>query len=276
MELGPELAAAGVRLLALDTVGSTNLEALAQARAGARGPLWITARRQTAGRGRRNRVFISEPGNLYASLLLVDPCSPERAPELSFVAVLALHDAVVECAPELAHRLRFKWPNDLLCDQRKLAGILVEGETSFGRPFAAVVGIGVNCVHHPSGVSYPATDLAAAGAAVAPDRLFRALARAMLGRLAQWDRGKKFAAIRATWLQRAAGIGCAVRAHLPDGEVEGCFETLDDEGRLMLRLPDGSDRAIAVGDVFLLNFEDADPAHSPPSVLRGNVRDCNE
>jgi BirA family transcriptional regulator, biotin operon repressor / biotin---[acetyl-CoA-carboxylase] ligase len=274
MELDPQLAAAGVRHLALDTVGSTNLEALAQARAGDRGPLWITAKRQTAGRGRRNRAFISEPGNLYASLLLADPCPPERAPQLSFVAALALHDAVVECAPELVHRLRFKWPNDLLCDGRKLAGILVEGETSFRLPFAAVAGIGVNCVHHPSGLSYPATDLAEAGAAVGPDRLFGALARAVFARVAEWDRGSRFPIIRAAWLERAAGLGRPVRAQLPDGEMEGCFETLDSEGRLMLRLADGSSRVIAVADMFLLDFEFPEPGKSSPSALRG--RHCSE
>src|SRR5262249_16691285 len=126
MELAPGAAAAGVGLIACETVGSTNSEALAYARAGERGPLWITARAQTAGRGRRGRSWVSEPGTLFATLLLTDPAQPERAAQLSFVAALALHDAITTVAPTLAPRLALKWPNDVLCDGAKLAGILIE------------------------------------------------------------------------------------------------------------------------------------------------------
>src|SRR5215470_5893582 len=110
MELAPEAAAAGVGLIACETVGSTNAEALARGRAGERGPLWITARTQTAGRGRRGRTWVSEPGNLFATLLLTDPAPPERAAQLSFVAALAVHDAILASAPSLALRVAFKWP----------------------------------------------------------------------------------------------------------------------------------------------------------------------
>src|SRR6267378_2624975 len=109
MDLAP--GADGIGLIACDTVGSTNAEALAYARAGERGPLWVTARAQTAGRGRRGRVWVSEPGNLYATLLLTDPAPPERAAQLSFVAALAVHDAIARLAPALAPRLALKWPN---------------------------------------------------------------------------------------------------------------------------------------------------------------------
>ena len=102
IQLGPGVAAAGVGLIACQTVGSTNAEALALARAGRRGPLWITASAQSAGRGRRGRDWVSEPGNLYATLLLTDPAPPERAAQLSFVAALAVHDAIAARAPALA------------------------------------------------------------------------------------------------------------------------------------------------------------------------------
>lgn len=128
MQLDPTAAAAGARLITHDAIGSTNEEALRLARAGERAPLWITAQRQTAGRGRRGRAWVSEPGNLYASLLLADPSTPDRFPELSFVAALALHDAVTARIPGLAGRVALKWPNDLLIDRNKFAGILVEGE----------------------------------------------------------------------------------------------------------------------------------------------------
>src|SRR5437667_6278008 len=128
MQLDPRASAAGVRLVAHELLPSTNTEALALARAGERGPLWITAERQSAGRGRRGRTWISEAGNLHATLLLTDPAPPEHWPELAFVAALAIHDAVVELAPELKPQLAIKWPNDLLLDGAKFSGILIEGE----------------------------------------------------------------------------------------------------------------------------------------------------
>ena len=120
---------AGVRHIAHDTLGSTNAEALALARAGERGPLWITAKTQTAGRGRRGNAWVSAPGNLFATLLLTEPSPPKIAPQLSFVAALALHDAACECAPQLGPALRVKWPNDLLLGGKKVAGILIEGDS---------------------------------------------------------------------------------------------------------------------------------------------------
>jgi BirA family biotin operon repressor/biotin-[acetyl-CoA-carboxylase] ligase len=234
-----------IRVIARDTVGSTNEEALMLARAGERGPLWITARAQFAGRGRRGRSWTSEPGNLYASLLLTHSVPPERAPELSFVAALAVYDAVAQAAPALAPNLLLKWPNDLLIGLKKFAGILIEAETSPSS--AVVIGIGVNCAHHPRDTSYPATDLAASGAAVAPDHLFERLSSAMRGRLAQWERG--FAQIRADWLARAAAVGGEVRVRLADRDLVGRFDTVDDNGRLLLHLPNGTREAIAAGDV---------------------------
>ena len=170
MQLDPTAQAAGARLIAYDTIGSTNEEALRLARAGERAPLWIAAKTQTAGRGRRGRTWVSEPGNLYASLLLSAPSPPDRFPELSFVAAVALHDAVTARIPGLAGRVLLKWPNDLLIDRNKFAGILVEGEGA-----TVVIGIGVNCAHHPDGTEHPATDLAAAGVRATPDSLFAPL-----------------------------------------------------------------------------------------------------
>ena len=245
MQLDPTAAAAGARLTIHDTIGSTNAEGLARAGAGERGPLWIVARQQSAGRGRRGRVWVSEPGNLYASLVLTDAAPPERFPELSFVAALALYDTLSGFAPGLSARLALKWPNDLLIDHSKLAGILVEGEGS-----TVVIGIGVNCIHHPDGTEFPATDLAAVGVRATPEHLFTPLSAAMASRLAQWDRGAGFAAIRSNWLARARGLGKPIRVALAEQELTGQFETIDQGGRLVLRLADGAMRAITAGDVF--------------------------
>src|SRR5205807_9927502 len=111
----------------------------------------------------------------------------------------------------------------------------------------------VNCAHHPADTAYPATDLAAAGALVAPETIAQALIGTMARRLAEWDRGENFAAIRAAWLKRAAGLGAAARVRLPEREVEGVAETLDETGRLVLLLADGSRERIAAGEMFPLH-----------------------
>jgi BirA family biotin operon repressor/biotin-[acetyl-CoA-carboxylase] ligase len=249
MQLHPDAKASGARLIAFDTLGSTNAEALARGRAGERGPLWIAAGRQTAGRGRRGKAWASEPGNLYASLLLTDAAPAAHLPELCFVVALAVRDAVSAVAPALSSRLRLKWPNDLLLDGAKLAGILIEAESVGGRTSVAA-GIGVNCARHPDTLAYAATNLAVHGGAVAPVALLKTLSRAMLVRLGQWDRGAGFAAIRSEWLSHAAGLGGDIRVRLSDRELSGRFETLDPAGRLMLRLPDGVLEAIAAGEIF--------------------------
>jgi BirA family biotin operon repressor/biotin-[acetyl-CoA-carboxylase] ligase len=240
-----------IRRVALDSIGSTNDEALARARAGEAGPLWITARMQSAGRGRRGRAWTSAPGNLHATLLLADPCPPARAAELSFVAALAVHDALAAAAPRCAPRLLLKWPNDVLISGRKVSGILVEGESAGGR-FAAAVGIGINCRHHPDDTAYPATDLAAEGLAVEAEDLFALLDVSLQQRVAQWDRGDGFAAIRADWARRASAPGDRVSVRLPDRVVSGTFQGVDDRGRLLLQSAAGVPEVIAAGDVFAL------------------------
>jgi BirA family biotin operon repressor/biotin-[acetyl-CoA-carboxylase] ligase len=238
---------AGVRHIAYETLGSTNAEALALARAGECGPLWITATNQSAGRGRRGSRWESPPGNLHATLLLSEPSPPTQAPQLSFVAALALHDAVAACAPQLGPLLKVKWPNDLLVERAKVAGILIEGESE--PVFAVAIGFGVNCGAHPNDTTYPATDLAAMGALVVPDVLFAALSAAMETRLAQWRRGQGFAAIRTNWLKRAAGLGEALQVRLPGRELSGRFEGLDENGQLLLAQNSGVTK-ITAGEVF--------------------------
>ncbi len=250
MQLHPDAVASGVRLIAHDTLGSTNAEAFGRARAGERGPLWVTAARQTAGRGRRGNVWTSEPGNLYASLLLTDAAPAAHLPELCFVMALAVRDAVAEVAPRLSEKLQLKWPNDLLLDGAKIAGILIEAESAGSKSSVTVAGIGVNCAHHPGDLAYPATSLAAYGVAAAPANIVRALSGAMMIRVAQWDRGAGFAAIRAEWLGTAANLGSEIHVRLADREMTGKFESLDPAGRLMLRLPGGRLEAITAGEIF--------------------------
>jgi BirA family transcriptional regulator, biotin operon repressor / biotin---[acetyl-CoA-carboxylase] ligase len=238
---------AGARHIIYEVLGSTNAEALALARAGERGPLWLTATSQSAGRGRRGSQWVSPPGNLHATLLLTESSSPAKAPQLSFVTALAVHDAIAECAPQLGPLLKVKWPNDLLIQKAKVAGILIEGESE--PVFAVAIGIGVNCATHPDTTDYPATDLAAMGALVVPDALFAVLSAAMDRRLAQWKQGQGFAEIRADWLKRAAGLGEMLQVRLPERELSGRFDGLDESGRLLLG-QGGKITAVTAGEVF--------------------------
>lgn len=243
MRLDSAAAAAGVRLIVHDVIGSTNAEALRLARAGERGPLWVVARTQTAGRGRRGRSWVSQPGNLFATLLLHAPSPPAQAPQLSFVAAVALADALSACAPACAEALTLKWPNDVLLGGAKVAGVLIEAEGD-----SVAIGMGVNCLSHPPDTEFPAADLSAF--AVDADAVFAALSAAMAQRLAQWGRGAGFAAIRAAWLVRAHGLGQTIRVRLPERELSGRFDGLDEAGRLLLHRSDGTVEAITAGDVF--------------------------
>lgn len=272
MQLDPIAAAAGVRLESLKVVGSTNEEARIRARHGERGPLWITADTQTQGRGRMGRFWVSPQGNLYASLLLFDPSPVERAPELAFVAVLAVRDAIAAIFPTLAPRLSFKWPNDLLLAGEKCGGILIEGELDPRHSASVVIGIGVNCAHHPSNlldrmppdieppphqltpreesILFPATDLHVHGANIPPQQLFMQLSATMCRRIAQWDHGRGFPVILSDWLAAARGIGEQISVR-NDGNVKtGRFAGLDQSGRLVLETSTGSVEKISAGDVF--------------------------
>ena len=210
----------------------------------------MTARQQTAGRGRRGNAWISPPGNLYATLLLCDPAAPDSAPQLSFVAALAVLDAIVDRAAALREKLALKWPNDILCGGAQACRHSDRKRELLKPTLAVAIGIGVNCMHHPVDTAYPATDLATAGAAVAAEDLFAALSGAMARRLAQWHRGAGFQSIRADWLDRAAGMGGEMRVRLPNRELVGRAEALDERGRLLLRLADGTLQTITAGDVF--------------------------
>jgi BirA family biotin operon repressor/biotin-[acetyl-CoA-carboxylase] ligase len=242
----------GFRLQAHERVESTNALALAAARAGDPGGLWIVAREQTAGRGRRGRAWASPPGNLYASLLLADAAERSAANTISFVAAVALDRALADLiGPPAASPLALKWPNDVLCDGKKIAGILVEGEETGGR-VVTVIGIGVNCHSHPDiAGSAPASDLTALGLVVQPEELFMRLAGRMAEALALWDRGRNFAEVREAWLARAAGVGAGVRIAMTGAETEGAFETVDSTGRMVVRLVDGSRKAISAGDASI-------------------------
>jgi BirA family biotin operon repressor/biotin-[acetyl-CoA-carboxylase] ligase len=259
--LGPRARSRGYGLTEYPSVGSTNVEAIARAREGLRGPHWFVTREQTAGRGRRQRPWVSPPGNLAVSILETVTVTPPLAATLGFVAGLSLDAALRASAGHIdiasvldgaaqgdARVFSLKWPNDVLADSAKLAGILLESEPVAGR-LAVVVGIGVNVVAAPTDVPYPATSLAALGKAVTAEDLFAALSDAWTNFRAIWDDGQGLAEIRRLWLARAAGLGGEVAVRHSGEVLRGTFETIDDDGRLVVLADGGRRVTISAGDV---------------------------
>ena len=239
----------GYALKSFDIIDSTNEEARRLAAAGESGPIWISAGRQTAGRGRRGRSWESPTGNLAATLLLRPGKSASECAQLSFVAATAACDMLGGFAP--ATEMRVKWPNDVLANGRKIAGILLESASQGGEPPNwLAIGIGVNLACHPEGLEYAATSLAELGVAVptADDALLHLAAS-----FAKWYeiwRGDGFAAIRDAWLARAAGLGSRILARLSHEEASGVFEGIDENGALLLRESAARVRAIPAGEIF--------------------------
>jgi BirA family biotin operon repressor/biotin-[acetyl-CoA-carboxylase] ligase len=226
----------------LAEVGSTNDWLLARAETLPDGH-WVIADRQTAGRGRRGRVWNDGAGNFMGSVLVK---ASGQVQQLSFVAALALHDALAALTGQ-PPRFTLKWPNDVLLDGIKCSGILLERQGD-----ALVIGMGVNLAHHPEGTERPATSLAVAGLAVpTPVALLDELASAFAHWRHIWARDG-FAPIRAAWVARASGIGSRIVARLGNESPEGLFTGLADDGALLMQLDDGSTRAIHAGEVFAL------------------------
>ena len=239
------------RLVALDSVGSTNDEARQLAEAGAEDGTLVWAREQRQGRGRRGRDWQSPRGNLYLSMILRPDCSPERAAQLGFVAALGMGDAIGAVAPPMIE-VRYKWPNDVLINDRKAAGILLEStSTPDGRLDWLVLGIGVNVTSFPEDTAFPATSLRFEGCPPSLDdaTLLEAFARHFLAWVNRWLEDG-FAPVRKTWRNHAFGLGDAIEVRLAEETLTGIFEDLDEDGGLLLKLADDSIRRISAGDVY--------------------------
>jgi BirA family biotin operon repressor/biotin-[acetyl-CoA-carboxylase] ligase len=238
------------RSLIVDQVGSTNREAFALAEAGVEGPLWIMARRQTAGRGRSDRQWVSAPGNLHASLLIRLDCPPTTVPQLSLLAGVATIDAIRHAAGGGPEGLRLKWPNDILIGHAKCAGILSESVAG-PRATTAVIGIGIDLAWHPTAMHRAATDLTAQGCRIAPEAMLASLDAAMRRWLAAWDGGRGFHSVRQAWLDRAGPVGEMCRVNTGRELIEGAFADLDADGGLIISDRHGQRRTVTFGEVAL-------------------------
>jgi BirA family biotin operon repressor/biotin-[acetyl-CoA-carboxylase] ligase len=235
-------------LVALDQVASTNDEALGRAAEGAGEGTLITARRQTAGRGRRGRTWQSDEGNLFLSLVLKPPGGLRSAAAIGFAGALAIADAIDDLMGQgaTAPRIALKWPNDVLIQDRKVSGLLIE--RAEGDAF--VLGVGINLVSHPDDTRYPATDLSAEGAGEVPvSKALQVFCTAFLRRYGGWQEDG-FGPLRDAWLARARGIGENMRVEIEGRRFDGVFSTIDDSGALCLDQGTAGVKKITAGDVF--------------------------
>jgi BirA family biotin operon repressor/biotin-[acetyl-CoA-carboxylase] ligase len=219
--------------------------ALAEAGEPARLAVW--AGEQTAGRGRQGRSWLSPPGNLYVTLLLRPAGAPAAAARLGFAAGLALADAASAwLAPE---RVALKWPNDLLIDGAKAAGLLLESSGRGRRLDWLLIGSGVNLASHPEGLGYPVTSFAAAGAAISPAELLESYLKFFEIHCNLLEK-QGFSPLRAAWLKRARGLGGPLTVRLPGASLSGIFRDLDEDGALVLEEASGRRRRITAAEVY--------------------------
>jgi BirA family transcriptional regulator, biotin operon repressor / biotin---[acetyl-CoA-carboxylase] ligase len=238
------------RLLCYDSIGSTNDEAKHLARDGAEEGTLVWALEQSAGHGRRGRAWSSPRGNLYLSLILRPDCPVASAAQLGFVAALAVGGALCATLPRI-ERLAYKWPNDVLIDGRKIAGVLLESEIVAPEKLSfIVVGVGVNLAVSPQGTEFPATSLTEEGfGEVMPEVMLEGFATHFRSWNTRW-RAEGFAPVRASWLAAAAiARGEPIRVRLDTLALHGRFLDIDHEGNLLIDCS-GECRRIAAGDVF--------------------------
>lgn len=234
--------------IALDDVGSTNDEARARLSQLPEGEFVVTGRRQLSGRGRRGRNWSSPEGNLYASFAFCPDEPLPRLPELSFVAALAVCDMARTLTGQ-GEIVRCKWPNDVLCGDAKLCGILLETAALSDGRYAVIVGIGVNVASSPVGTPYPAAALLDLGFQGAVPEVLEVLSHRLGDWVGTWS-SDGFSPVREAWLERASGLGQPIVARLPDRELEGRFAGMAEDGALMLETGTGDVLRIAAADVF--------------------------
>lgn len=249
MSASPEI---GAGRIVLPEIDSTNAEGFRRAGSFS-GPTWILAGIQTAGRGRRARPWTSPQGNFHGTLVLKPPEPPETVALRSFAAALALRDALVQVTG-LPGSFTLKWPNDVLCNGGKLAGILLESQGLNGPHPVLCIGIGVNLIAAPEasqvepGALPPVSLLAETGLRITPEAFLDALAPAY----ATWEAAfaaQGFGPLREAWLLHAARLGEIIRARTGTETREGVFQTIDAAGNLILRMPEGP-VAIPAAEVF--------------------------
>ena len=209
----------------------------------------IWSKIQTAGKGRQKRVWISEPGNMFCSVLFRPQCDMASAAQIGFLPVLAAYDALLDMLGKNAP-LRYKWPNDLLLDRQKIAGVLLESTVGQnGLPQWVIAGCGVNLNSHPGDTHFPATNVeAATGKKIAGGEMLAAYCAALAGWYKTW-REEGFAPVRRHWLAASHVLDEPLTVSTSNEKISGAFQDLDEQGALILNTEQGP-RRFAAGDVY--------------------------
>jgi BirA family transcriptional regulator, biotin operon repressor / biotin---[acetyl-CoA-carboxylase] ligase len=228
------------------SIDSTNLEAHRVFATGERGPLFILADEQTAGKGRLDRNWASLRGNCYSTLLLPLDAEISAVPQIGFVVALAVAEVVEKYTTK---KPQLKWPNDVLMQGAKIAGILCEVLSSHPRTIA--IGCGVNVAHAPVGLTYPATCLVAEGATTTRDDVFQSFRTALAYWLDLWNNGQNFPAIRDAWTALAIGIGETITMSTGTQHLTGTFEAITEQGAVLLKPPHGPPHILHAGDMHI-------------------------
>ena len=228
-----------IQILHYDTIDSTNTEARRLYEQGERGPVWIVADEQKAGRGRMGRTWHSEPGNLYSTLLFPCSAAPTKLAQISFVAALAVHDVATTFIKNAT--IALKWPNDCLIDRAKFCGILSEVIA----PNQIALGIGMNIAHAPNDTPYAATHLKGTTVKAAHE----VLSASLQNWIKIWNNGQDFETIKFAWESKALNLGKAVSVDTGRAIRQGTFKGLDDDGAMILLQSDSTQITIHAGDV---------------------------
>jgi len=244
----------GCILHRFDIIGSTNVEARKLAEGGAAAWSVVWAKTQTNGRGRAGKDWYSPVGNLYMSVILRPEAVTENLPQLSFVTAVAVQKAL----DFLRYPVTFKWPNDILLNGKKVAGILLESGMTDSKRWL-VIGLGINVKEFPKDADYPATSICAEDEEikVSPEQMLEEVIKSLAKEIDTWER-EGFASVRKAWLKSAVGIGRPINMKLPGEIAAGIFDSLDESGNLLLKV-EGRVRKISAGELF---FDDIGAANA--------------
>ena len=239
------------QLFSYDNVDSTNEEAKRLAKKGIPDGAIVWAKEQSSGIGRRGRKWVSAKGNLFFSILLRPNCSVPEAMQLSFVTSLSIMEIIDDVLPESVN-VNCKWPNDILVENRKISGILLESQSKpKGDIDWIVIGVGLNIKSFPKDLEFPATALIREGAKdyMCAGIMLELFSHHFLSIYKTWEKFG-FETIRIAWLSRVAWLGKKISVRLEQETLKGEFKNLDKDGALIL-LQNGVERRITAGDVFV-------------------------
>lgn len=239
-----------IQILHYDTIDSTNTEARRLFDQGERGPIWIVADEQKAGKGRLGRQWHSEPGNLYSTLLFSCAVPQAKLAQISFVAALAVHDVATTFIKNTP--ITLKWPNDCLIGGAKFCGILSEVIA----PAQIALGIGMNIAHAPKDTPYAATHLQGTTVKAAHE----ILSSSLQNWLQIWNNAQDFETIKLAWESKALNLGKKLSVDTGQAIRQGIFKGLSDDGAMILVQSDNTEITIHAGDVRVAPETEKSPA----------------